>query len=193
MKRKCCVGRHPERQTQKLNTKKLETKVVFLGDSGVGKSSLLLRYIRNEFSEAFEVTIGGAFLQTSVDLGEGEVVTLDIWDTAGQERFRSLMPLYYRDASAAVVVYDVMDQISFDRCEHWVSTLKTQEPNCILFLVGNKADVESSVDEWKVKAFAAENCMEWLLTSAKADMNVQSLFRKVAEGIKEQHGISGNI
>ena len=148
----------------------------------MGKSSLLLRFHRNEFSDAFEVTIGGAFLQTKVELEKGLSVILDVWDTAGQERFRSLMPLYYRQASAAVIVYDVCDLKSFERCDYWVKTLKEQEPNCILFLVGNKADRENrQVTQEMASEFAKSRNMFSVEASAKTAKNVQALFHQIAE------------
>ena len=177
----CCKSKKNDSQTV-LSSEKNETKVVFLGESGVGKSSLLLRYHRNEFSDAFEVTIGGAFLQTKVELEKGVIVTLDVWDTAGQERFRSLMPLYYRQASAAVIVYDVSDIKSFQRCDYWVKTLREQEPNCILFLVGNKADKEPrEVSQESIEEFSKANKMTAVETSAKTARNVHSLFVSIAE------------
>lgn len=176
----CCKSKG--KSSKHLLEVKHETKVVFLGDSGVGKSSLLLRFHRNEFSDAFEVTIGGAFLQTKVELEKGLIVTLDVWDTAGQERFRSLMPLYYRQASAAVIVYDVGDIKSFNRCDYWVKTLKEQEPNCLLFLVGNKADKENREVTSEVAAeFAKSHNMVAVETSAKTAKNVQQLFIQIAE------------
>ena len=176
----CC--RLKGKSTRQLPEVKHETKVVFLGDSGVGKSSLLLRFHRNEFSDAFEVTIGGAFLQTKVELEKGLLVTLDVWDTAGQERFRSLMPLYYRQASAAVIVYDVGDNKSFQRCDYWVKTLKEQEPNCLLFLVGNKADRENrEVSSEAANDFANLHNMVAYETSAKTAKNVQQLFNQIAQ------------
>lgn len=176
----CCKSKG--KSSKQLLEAKHETKVVFLGDSGVGKSSLLLRFHRNEFSDAFEVTIGGAFLQTKVELEKGLIVTLDVWDTAGQERFRSLMPLYYRQASAAVIVYDVGDMKSFNRCDYWVKTLKEQEPNCLLFLVGNKADKENREVTPEIAAeFAKSHNMVAVETSAKTAKNVQQLFSQIAE------------
>lgn len=176
----CCKSK--AKNSKRLPEAKHETKVVFLGDSGVGKSSLLLRFHRNEFSDAFEVTIGGAFLQTKVELDKGLIVTLDVWDTAGQERFRSLMPLYYRQASAAVIVYDVGDMKSFNRCDYWVKTLREQEPNCLLFLVGNKADRESrDVTAEVANEFAKGHNMVAIETSAKTAKNVQQLFCQIAE------------
>ena len=176
----CCKSK--PKNTGSMFENKHETKVVFLGDSGVGKSSLLLRFHKNEFSDAFEVTIGGAFLQTKVELEKGVSVTLDVWDTAGQERFRSLMPLYYRQASAAVIVYDVGDMKSFQRCDYWVKTLREQEPNCMLFLVGNKADRENrEVTQENAAEFSKANNMIPFETSAKTAKNVQPLFVQIAE------------
>lgn len=176
----CCRSKGDK--SRALPEAKHETKVVFLGDSGVGKSSLLIRFHRNEFSDAFEVTIGGAFLQTKVELEKGVIVTLDVWDTAGQERFRSLMPLYYRQASAAVIVYDVGDSKSFQRCDFWVKTLKEQEPNCLLFLVGNKADKEiRQVTQEAVAEFSKLHNMYSIETSAKTAKNVTQLFHQIAE------------
>ena len=177
----CCKSK-PKDTPSLLNNNKNETKVDFLGESGVGKSSLLIRFHRNEFSDAFEVTIGGAFLQTVVELEKGVTVTLDVWDTAGQERFRSLMPLYYRQASAAVIVYDVGDIKSFQRCDYWVKTLREQEPNCLLFLVGNKADKENrQVTIESANEFAKANSMLTFETSAKTNKNVHALFTQIAE------------
>jgi Ras-related protein Rab-5C len=176
----CCKSKGGKQTL--LQEQKHETKVVFLGESGVGKSSLLIRFHRNEFSDAFEVTIGGAFLQTKVELEKGTCVTLDVWDTAGQERFRSLMPLYYRQASAAVIVYDVGDVKTFQRCEYWVKTLREQEPNCLLFLVGNKADKDGrEVLSENAAEFAKNHNMTPFETSAKTAKGVQPLFQKIAE------------
>ncbi|CAG9316853.1 unnamed protein product [Blepharisma stoltei] len=185
----CCRSQKRADGSLLNSTLKVESKVVFLGDSGVGKSSLLVRYTRGEFSDAHEVTIGGAFLQSRVDTGDGKVTVLDIWDTAGQERFRALMPLYYRDAAAAVIVYDVGDKRSFERVDYWVNTLKAQVPDCLLYLVGNKADRESkTVGEDIAKAYANEHDMEWFETSAKTALNVDLVFRRVAEGIQKLKG-----
>jgi GTPase SAR1 family protein len=98
-------------------------KLVLLGDSGVGKSCLALRLARGEFDAASAVTVGAAFLSTTLALPSSSSVRLDIWDTAGQERYASLAPLYYRGARAAAVVYSVTDRASFDRAGHWVREL----------------------------------------------------------------------
>ena len=99
-----------------------------------------MRYVNNTFSEAFEVTIGGGYLQSMVRLKDGSSLKMDIWDTGGQERFRALLQLYYRDATAALITYDITNDKSLESCEYWVKELRSNEENCMLFLVGNKID-----------------------------------------------------
>ena len=178
----CC--RSKKKNTKTLEVIQNETKVVFIGESAVGKSSLLLRFHRNEFSDAFEVTIGGSFIQTKVDLEKGVSMILDVWDTAGSERFRSLMPLYYRQAKAAGIVYDVAKMNTFQECEYWVTKLKEHEPRCILFLVGNKSDQEyREVTRENAEEFARKHNMTAIETSAKSGKNVNVLFAQIAETI----------
>ena len=90
----------------------IESKIVLLGDSGVGKSSIANRFCRNTFTEAYDVTIGGAYMQQTVNV-DGTVVKLHIWDTGGSDRFRSLVSMYYRDAVAAIICYDLANPESF--------------------------------------------------------------------------------
>jgi len=169
---------------KKANT--LEAKVVLLGDSGVGKSSIAMRYVNNTFSEAFEVTIGGGYLQQVIRLKDNISLKLDIWDTGGQERFRALLQLYYREADAALICYDVTSDKSMDSCEYWVNELKSREEHCLLCLVGNKIDMpqgERRVENKKAEAFAAAHGMLWLETSAKTGQNVDKLFERLANDI----------
>ena len=94
--------------------------MILLGDSGVGKSSIAKRYCQNVFSEAHDVTIGAAYLQQLVVLPSDQQVKLHIWDTGGSERFRTMVSLYYRDAAAAIICYDVTDDISFESVSYWI-------------------------------------------------------------------------
>nr|CAD7198808.1 unnamed protein product [Timema douglasi] len=116
-------------------------KLVLLGESAVGKSSLVLRFVKGQFHEYQESTIGAAFLTQTVCLDD-TTVKFEIWDTAGQERYHSLAPMYYRGAQAAIVVYDITNQDTFGRAKSWVKELQRQaSPNIVIALSGNKADL----------------------------------------------------
>merc|ERR1712000_233655 len=109
-------------------------KLVLLGESAVGKSSLVLRFVKDQFDDYRESTIGAAFLT--------QTITLEIWDTAGQERYKSLAPMYYRNANCAVVVYDITQSASLDKAKAWVKELQRQaNENIIIALAGNKLDL----------------------------------------------------
>uniref|UniRef100_A0A8C4U1E2 Ras-related protein Rab-5C n=1 Tax=Falco tinnunculus TaxID=100819 RepID=A0A8C4U1E2_FALTI len=116
-------------------------KLVLLGESAVGKSSLVLRFVKGQFHEYQESTIGAAFLTQTVCLDD-TTVKFEIWDTAGQERYHSLAPMYYRGAQAAIVVYDITNTDTFVRAKNWVKELQRQaSPNIVIALAGNKADL----------------------------------------------------
>jgi len=123
--------------------KAVQVKLVLLGEAAVGKSSLVLRFVQNDFNENTSPTIGAAFLTQKCRL-ENRIVKFEIWDTAGQERFHSLAPMYYRNAAAAVVVYDITKAASLEKAKAWVKELQRQaNPNIIIALVGNKLDLVS--------------------------------------------------
>ncbi|XP_044472150.1 ras-related protein Rab5-like isoform X2 [Mangifera indica] len=150
---------------------------------GTGKTSLVLRFVKGQFFDFQESTIGAAFFTQVLSLNEA-TVKFDIWDTAGQERYHSLAPMYYRGAAAAVVVYDVTSMDSFEKAKKWVQELQRQgNPNLIMFLVANKVDLE---DKRKVgyedgELYAKENGLSFLETSAKTAQNVNELFYEIAK------------
>jgi len=152
-----------------------------LGASGVGKSSLVLRFVLDKFSEATEATIGAAFLTKSI-VCDDYTLKFEIWDTAGQERFKSLAPMYYRNSRVAIVVYDVSAPESFDKAKEWIEEFKAAEQNTerIIALVGNKADLTKKISSQMAQQFAEENGLMWLETSAKDSMNVNKLFESIA-------------
>jgi len=124
--------------------KSVQVKLVLLGEAAVGKSSVVLRFVSNEFQPNKEPTIGAAFLTQKCRL-EDRVLRYEIWDTAGQERFHSLAPMYYRNAQAAVVVYDVTKAASLEKAKSWVKELQRQaNPNIVIALAGNKIDLVQS-------------------------------------------------
>ena len=117
-------------------------KITLLGDTGVGKSSLVTRAVRNEFFEHQESTIGAAFLTKEIIVNDNHV-KIEIWDTAGQERFRSLTPMYYRNAAAVIVCYDITCTETFEKAKMWVNEVSRKgTDNPLIILVGTKLDLE---------------------------------------------------
>jgi small GTP-binding protein len=167
-------------------------KLVLLGDSAVGKSCLVVRFVRDEFFEFQEPTIGAAFLTQTVSLDDA-MIKFEIWDTAGQERYRSLAPMYYRGATAAVVVYDITKKDSFSGAKSWVKELQRRgDPNVIIALAGNKADMEGKrkVQTEEAQQYAQENEIIFLETSAKTALNVRNLFVEIAKKLPKNPLIS---
>eukprot|EP01035_Chromulina_nebulosa_P027504 gene27504-36187_t len=126
-------------------------KLVFLGDQGVGKTSIITRFMYDSFDKNYQATIGIDFLSKTMYL-EDRTVRLQLWDTAGQERFRSLIPSYIRDSSVAVVVFDITNRASFLNTSKWIEDVRNERGNdVIIILVGNKTDLSDkrqvSVDE----------------------------------------------
>ncbi|CAN6345855.1 unnamed protein product, partial [Urochloa humidicola] len=156
-------------------------KVVLIGDSGVGKSNLLSRFTRNEFSLESKSTIGVEFATRSIHV-EDKVVKAQIWDTAGQERYRAITSAYYRGAVGALVVYDVTRHVTFENVERWMRELKDHtDANIVIMLVGNKADLRHlrAVPTEDAKAFAEKENAFFMETSALEAMNVEDAFTEV--------------
>ncbi|KAJ3361541.1 hypothetical protein GGF31_002218 [Allomyces arbusculus] len=166
----------------------VQVKLVLL--AAVGKSSLVLRFVRNEFQENREPTIGAAFLTQKCKVDD-KIVKFEIWDTAGQERFHSLAPMYYRNALAAIVVYDVTSAQSFDKAKSWVKELQLQgSPNVVIALAGNKIDIIKSEGEGarevpsdEAQAYANEAGLLFFETSAKDGTGVEAIFNDIAKKI----------
>ena len=162
-------------------------KLVLLGEAAVGKSSLVLRFVSNDFQENKEPTIGAAFLTQKCTIGE-RTIKYEIWDTAGQERFASLAPMYYRNAQAAIVVYDITKPASFIKARHWVKELHEQANRDItIALVGNKLDLveDDSAEDGETlrkvsveegQSLADEEGLLFFETSAKTGNNVNEVF-----------------
>ena len=153
-------------------------KILLLGDSGVGKSSIILRYIDNMFSTNLMNSIGVDFKLKNIQV-ENKKVKLQIWDTAGQERFRAITTSYYKGAQAIVIVYDVTDKDSFDHLKNWISDIeKFGKDGVMRILVGNKNDLVEKrlVSEEQGREFAKKFGMEFMETSAKDALNIVDLF-----------------
>jgi len=153
-----------------------------LGDAGVGKSSLVLRFVSNHFKEYSESTIGASFMSKTIVVSE-TAIKFQIWDTAGQEKYHSLAPMYYRGSAAAIVVYDITRKSSFQTLKKWIEELKTLGPeNIIIIIAGNKADLENQreVQTSDAEKYAREISAIYIETSAKEDKNVQRMFEQLA-------------
>jgi len=158
-------------------------KLVLLGESAVGKSSLVLRFVKGQFLEYQESTIGAAFLTQTVCLND-TTVKFEIWDTAGQERYHSLAPMYYRGAQAAIIVYDITSSDSFERAKAWVKELQRQgNANIVIALAGNKVDLAQhrKVPTAEAQSYSDENNLLFMETSAKAATNVNEIFVAIAQ------------
>lgn len=164
-------------------SKAREVKVVLLGDTGVGKSSLVLRFVTNNFRPYSESTIGASFMSKMIMVGDTPI-KYQIWDTAGQEKYHSLAPMYYRGAAAAIVVYDITRKQSLATLKNWVKELKQLGPeNIVIAIAGNKSDLEEKreVPAKQAKAYADEINALFIETSAKEDTNVSDLFIQISD------------
>jgi small GTP-binding protein len=159
-------------------------RVVLCGDPSVGKSSIIKRFATGTFNDMIGETIAGAFHSQFVR-HNGETIALEIWDTAGSERYHSVIPSFFRSASAVVIVYDVTARASFEAADYWMDFARTHAPEAArLFLVGNKADLFSSRDVFfeEAKSWADarkfESCVD---TSAKTGEAIDNLFAMLAD------------
>mmetsp|Transcript_36944 Transcript_36944/g.59175 ORF Transcript_36944/g.59175 Transcript_36944/m.59175 type:complete len:208 (-) Transcript_36944:249-872(-) len=178
-------------------------KLVLIGDSGVGKSCLLLRFADDSFTDSYISTIGVDFRFRTVNI-DMKTVKLQIWDTAGQERFRTITSAYYRGAHGIIMVYDVTNYESFEHVEEWLNEVNRHASESTLkLLVGNKADLaeDKKVKADEAKKFADTLNISFLETSAKNATNVEAAFLTMAKQLiqaKELIGVtktpqSGNV
>ena len=158
-------------------------KVVILGSSGVGKSSLLFRYVTNGWDANIQATLGAAFMDKSVQ-HKGRTLKLQIWDTAGQEKYAPLAQMYYRDADVAILVYDCTNKESFSNLRNWHMELGERGPrDIILSVVGNKSDLkyDEQVSPEEGKAFAKDCDALFGTTSAKENTGINEIFNQICD------------
>lgn len=157
-------------------------KILIIGDSGVGKSCLMLRFTDDTFNEKQLATIGVDF-KVKYMKEQGKKLKLAVWDTAGQERFRTLTSSYYRGAQGVILVYDVTQRETFDNLRHWLDEVRTHSTNenAIKMLVANKVDLvnDQMVSRAEGEEFAVQNSMMFIETSAKTKIGVRQAFEEV--------------
>ncbi|KAG0048686.1 GTP-binding protein [Gryganskiella cystojenkinii] len=163
-------------------------KLLLIGDSGVGKSCLLLRFSDDSFTPSFITTIGIDFKIRTIEL-DGKRIKLQIWDTAGQERFRTITTAYYRGAMGILLVYDVTDERSFSNIRNWFSNIEQHASEGVnKILIGNKCDMPDKkvITKDQGQALADEFGIKFLETSAKSNICVEEAFFSLARDIKKR-------
>jgi len=163
-------------------------KILMIGDSGVGKSSVLERFVDDTYNESFISTIGIDFRIRTI-YQDDKIIKLQIWDTAGQERYHSITSSYYRGAQGVILVYDVTDRSTFDKLSTWLTNSNTYaKDKCFTLLIGNKIDLvnKRQVSYETAKQFADENGLDYIETSAKSGNNVENAFLTCASRIKDK-------
>ena len=160
-------------------------KIVLLGEAGVGKTSIISQFIEQQFQEDIQSSAGGTFSSKTCIYGNNQILKLEIWDTAGQERYRALTTMFYKEANAAILVYDITRQESYEQIqEYWVNQLKEAAPSdIILTICANKSDLinQEKIDEGLARDYAKEIGAMFCSTSAKNDYGISDLFLQIAK------------
>jgi small GTP-binding protein len=160
-------------------------KLLIVGESGVGKTCMLLRFADNVFEADCLSTIGVDFKVKQIEM-DGKRVKLQIWDSAGQERFRNITSSYYRNCSGIIIVYDVTKLESFNKVTEWISEVRRFVPSVPLIVVGNKCDLEDrQVSTEDGKQLAERQGLIFLETSAKTNLNIEEAFQELSKKLIE--------
>ncbi len=173
-------------------------KVSLIGDERTGKTSLILRYLKNTFTNEYITTLGADFIDktyTNKDLGilnNDDELTITYWDQAGQSHFKQIAEIYCEGSAGMLIVFDVNEQESFNSVLDWVNFAKRVSPDAVLVIVGNKVDLETEVDQNEMKKLEEEVGVPIILTSAKLELqnnlsNVENVFEEIARKILEKH------
>ncbi|XP_065430690.1 ras-related protein Rab-13 isoform X1 [Chrysemys picta bellii] len=166
-------------------------KLLLIGDSGVGKTCLIIRFAEDNFTSTYISTIGIDFKIRTVEI-EGKKIKLQVWDTAGQERFKTITTAYYRGAMGIILVYDITDEKSFENIQNWMKSIKeicsllqNASAGVERLLLGNKCDMETKrkVQRESAEKLAKEHGIRFFETSAKSSVNVEEAFNTLAQDI----------
>jgi len=181
---------------QKPVKKTKSNKIVLIGDSNVGKTSIIDQFIEGKFGDT-KPSIGALHKLKSIQISSGEEVQLDIWDTAGQEKFRSIVPMYYKGSRGIMVIYDVTSKESFEGAKKWISDIEASSNPAVILLIGNKSDLD---DNREVTSDVVSSYINskgngiggYIECSAKANSNIYEAFKLMAEKIPKGNETSTN-
>ena len=182
-----------------MSKSKSQLKIIVLGDSGVGKTSLLNRFVTSEFSQTYKATIGADFMRKEIVIDEKHI-SLQLWDTAGQERFQSLGSAFYRGADACILVYDITMLKTFDSIISWKQEFLNQcgpsDPNTFPFMVvGNKCDLENdrTVSIAKSNQWAREQDLPLIEASAKDNIRIEDIFMEIVKKALKREKVTAPV
>lgn len=161
-------------------------KVVMIGDSFVGKTSIINCLITGNINET-KPTIGSQHHKYTFLNDSNKEINLDLWDTAGQERFRSVIPMYYKGARAIIVVFDITNKDTFDGAKKWIDEIEQNNKNCLIFLVGNKIDLvaQRSVSQEAIEEYKTIKKIDYLECSAKENLNIENIFKVIGNKVPD--------
>ena len=174
----------PNEEEQDDNDLEESIKVVLIGESGVGKTSIISQFTKGVFNPYIMSTNGATFSTKKKEFKEAKkTLSFEIWDTAGQEKYRSLAKMFFKDAAVALIVYDITSKKSFDEIQnYWMNLVKENGPkNVIMYIVGNKYDLleKEAVKEEEAREYAANQNVSFWFTSAKESTGIDELFKEI--------------
>ena len=167
-------------------------KIIFCGDAGVGKTSIINSIMGQKFSEDYEPSIGVDFFSKTIRY-KGRLIKLQIWDSAGQEKFKSLIPNYIRGSSLIFLIFDVSQKLSYDHLTDWIKFITNIDNNGIIIIIGNKIDLKEKreVNNEDAEKFCKENKYDYFEVSAKEGTNVDNMLYNSIAGLPVFNAING--
>ena len=188
-----------ERTSTSTKKKEYSFKILMLGDTGVGKTSLLVRFSQDNFTPSYITTIGVDIINKKINIGN-YVVNLKVWDTAGQERYQTFTKQFFQNVDGVVLVLNLLSLESFEKLEKWLNLIRNQykneEQTLELIVAGNKCDCDDDerlVQSTDIETFVQEHQVKYLETSAKTGFNVERLFKTLTKKILKRKGIKSEL